>query len=141
RRFPLGAPAEAVFALAGDTPAELLDGLRQLRHRLDGRPAADVARRWWHERRPDPAAWLGLALVARDVDELRQQLDFAESRLRDRPDAPIATRDDTGPVGALRDRVFYAPRPLAPAGRLAFVYPGSGNQFVGMGRRLGVTWP
>ncbi|MGL6094203.1 MAG: acyltransferase domain-containing protein, partial [Fimbriiglobus sp.] len=42
---------------------------------------------------------------------------------------------------AVRDRVFYAPRPLGPAGKLAFVFPGSGNQFAGMGRDLSAQFP
>src|SRR5205807_7822776 len=39
------------------------------------------------------------------------------------------------------DRIFYTPKPLAHTGQLAFVFPGSGNHFAGMGRDLGVAWP
>src|SRR5262249_49135162 len=42
---------------------------------------------------------------------------------------------------ALRDRVFYSPQPLGPGAKVAFVYPGSGNQFDGMGRDLTPEWP
>src|SRR5262249_39464368 len=45
-----------------------------------------------------------------------------------------------GPHGA-RDGVFYSPQPLGPDGRVAFVYPGSGNEFTGMGRDIGLAWP
>lgn len=36
---------------------------------------------------------------------------------------------------------FYSIEPLAREGKLAFVYPGSGNHFHGMGRELGVCFP
>src|SRR6185437_4794716 len=42
---------------------------------------------------------------------------------------------------ALRDRVFYTPLPLGRTGRVAFVFPGSGNDYPGMGRELAVYWP
>jgi 3-hydroxymyristoyl/3-hydroxydecanoyl-(acyl carrier protein) dehydratase len=141
RRQPLGALSEALFALDGDTLAELLRGLGQLRDQIDGSSLGALARRWWHEHRPDPARRLGLALVTGSPDELRAQIDFAADRLRSSPDEPINDREHTGPVAVLRDRVFYAPRPLGPAGEVAFVYPGSGNHFPGMGRQLGVVWP
>ncbi len=38
-------------------------------------------------------------------------------------------------------RCFYSVDPLAIQGKLAFVYPGSGNHFWGMGRELGVAYP
>ncbi|GJM05307.1 MAG: hypothetical protein DHS20C09_12980 [marine bacterium B5-7] len=38
-------------------------------------------------------------------------------------------------------RCFYAVSPLATQGKLAFVYPGSGNHFWGMGQELGVAYP
>ncbi len=38
-------------------------------------------------------------------------------------------------------RCFYSVDPLATQGKLAFVYPGSGNHFWGMGRELGVAFP
>ncbi len=36
---------------------------------------------------------------------------------------------------------FYSASLLAEEGKLAFVYPGSGNHFFGMGQELGVTFP
>jgi PfaB family protein len=38
-------------------------------------------------------------------------------------------------------RCFYSVKPLAEKGRVAFVYPGSGNHFYGMGQELGVSFP
>lgn len=38
-------------------------------------------------------------------------------------------------------RSFYSVEPLAGHGKIAFVYPGSGNHFWGMGRELSVAFP
>jgi PfaB family protein len=38
-------------------------------------------------------------------------------------------------------RSFYSVSPLAKNGKVAFVYPGSGNHFFGMGQELGVSFP
>lgn len=37
--------------------------------------------------------------------------------------------------------IYFSTRPLATIGKLAFIYPGSGNHFHGMGRELGQQWP
>ncbi|MEX2353314.1 MAG: type I polyketide synthase, partial [Gammaproteobacteria bacterium] len=39
------------------------------------------------------------------------------------------------------DRLFYTDTPLADKGKLAFVFPGSGNHFSGMGRDIALRWP
>lgn len=36
---------------------------------------------------------------------------------------------------------FYSAEPLAKKGKVAFVYPGSGNHFYGMGQELGISFP
>jgi PfaB family protein len=41
----------------------------------------------------------------------------------------------------VRDRVFFIANPLGNDGKLAFVYPGSGNQYLRMGQNLSVQWP
>lgn len=38
-------------------------------------------------------------------------------------------------------RCFYSIDPIATQGKIAFVYPGSGNHFWGMGQELGVAFP
>ena len=40
-----------------------------------------------------------------------------------------------------RSGIVYTPRPTGTSGDIAFVFPGSGNHYVGMGRTLAVTWP
>lgn len=72
-----------------------------------------------------------VALVAARPAELNDAIEVARDKLKRNSDHPIDGRD-----GA-----FYEPRPLAASGGVAIVFPGSGNQFVGMGRGLGLRWP
>jgi 3-hydroxymyristoyl/3-hydroxydecanoyl-(acyl carrier protein) dehydratase/malonyl CoA-acyl carrier protein transacylase len=37
--------------------------------------------------------------------------------------------------------IHFSPNPLGQTGELAFVFPGSGSHYLGMGRDIGVCWP
>ncbi|WP_439621230.1 beta-ketoacyl synthase N-terminal-like domain-containing protein [Gemmata sp.] len=162
---PLGARNEGVFVVDGDSPQTLAAGLGRLaefvarvapepvvgavaRSSLDTpltmvgppRPPRNVeavAREWFRESPPNRVQPLAVALVARSTGELHEQVAFARESLAANPGAPFPATAKP----ALRDRVFYAPQPLGPKGKVAFVFPGSGNQFDGMGRDLSAQWP
>ncbi|WP_227254789.1 hypothetical protein [Frigoriglobus tundricola] len=140
REQPLGARDEAAFVVSGDTPADLLAGLTALGALVAARPARPIeaeAREWFRAAPPNLSHRLAVACVARSTDELAEQLVFAAESLTANPDAPLPASAKP----ALRDRVFYAPKPLGPKAKVAFVFPGSGNQFDGMGRDLSPHWP
>ena len=82
-----------------------------------------------------------MTFVARSPEELLEQVAFARESLQTRPESPIPDPASPDLRPALRDRVFYAPDPLGPGGKVAFVFPGSGNHFPGMGRDLSAHWP
>jgi malonyl CoA-acyl carrier protein transacylase/NADP-dependent 3-hydroxy acid dehydrogenase YdfG len=113
------APTELVLLSAGSVAQ-----LRDRADRLDLRRAlADIAR--------ESQTGFGygdevrLALVASDTDDLAAKLADALSRIEsDRPSA----------------QVHYATGP-APAGRLGFLFPGQGAQYVGMGGDLALHLP
>ena len=73
-------------------------------------------------------------MVARGRDELAALIALGRAALGNGGIVP-----DTTP--ALRDRLFYSPQPLGPAGKIAFVFPGSGNHYPGMGMELFSRWP
>ncbi|HEX3147859.1 MAG TPA: beta-ketoacyl synthase N-terminal-like domain-containing protein [Gemmataceae bacterium] len=123
---PLSNRLDGLFTLSSNTPAELLSELEHFTNLADKVPKR-LARRWWQSRRGQPPGKLGLAFVAETQSELQQRIDEAREHLRNRPDTAIA------------DRIFYSPDPLR--GDIAFVYPGSGNHFAGMGRDLGAAFP
>ena len=136
RRQPLGSRGEAVFGVSGGDPRELLAGLARLRA-LVATASGDitteaVARRAYAEQRSTtgPGA-VSLAIHATDLDSLRRAIDLAERGVRADPNAAMHGRHG----------IFYSPRPLGPRGEVAFVFPGSGNHYVGMGGGVGVEWP
>ena len=139
RRQPLGARDEAVFVVEAATPAALAASVADLTllavHGEAGVEA--LARRWFTNNPPDRKAKVAAAFVARSADELAEQTDVLRAHLLANPNQPLPP----DPRPAMRDRVFYSPTPLGPKAKVAFVYPGSGNQFDGMGRDLSAQWP
>ena len=140
RAQPLGARAEALFCVEANNLEALGIGLDRLRAfalaHSDDR-IEKLARAWWHEHREDSARKIGAAFVARDADELTGLIDFLHGSLRERDRADWLA----GAPPSVRDRLFFSLDPLGTCGEVAFVFPGSGNQYAGMGRDLGVEWP
>ena len=140
RAQPLGSKDQALFGVCGSDAAELLAGLSALRtlatgtHGEPGRhdDIENLARRSHTQRiSASNSGALGVAIVATDPDDLRRAIAVAEHGVR------------TGPSTAMDGRagVFYSPQPLGLHGEVAFVFPGSGNHYVGMGAGIGVHWP
>ncbi|ALC17400.1 3-hydroxyacyl-ACP dehydratase [Desulfuromonas soudanensis] len=143
---PLGPLPEGLFALEGNTPAELLEKLSDLESFVGSAPqreadGMDELAAAWLQRSPLEAARSRcVALVAACSGDLLAQLAEARAALQQRPEQGIGA--GSGSFSAsLRDRLFYAPAPLAPKGKVAFIFPGSGNHFAGMGRELSARWP
>ncbi len=141
---PLGQLEEGLFALESETSQGLLEKLAVLKAFVAqhsdltiDRLAAD----WFQQQSNRRSESLCLSLVAASVVELSEQLSFAETSLVDNPDKPLGSNEQPNLALAARDRVFYNPKPLAVEGKLAFVFPGSGNHFAGMGRELSARWP
>ncbi|MBI3296867.1 MAG: acyltransferase domain-containing protein [Elusimicrobia bacterium] len=135
RLQPLGARDEALFVVEGDSAPELILASRRLRAWTEEQPAGlgieALARRWWAQTPAEGHRALAVSFVARDAAELSAQAVSAEKSLLDDPAAPIQGLD----------RIFYSPEPLGRLGRVAFVFPGSGNQYIGMGLRAFAQWP
>lgn len=140
---PLGAYSEAVFALECDSISELsekLDELELFVNTNSGRHIESVAGHWL-ERAPFQAAkQRALTIVARSTTELLDQLRYVRQRLFQSSDAEVTLESQSGLPNSFRDRIFYASEPLGNDAKVAFVFPGSGNQFAGMGRELSNRW-
>ena len=134
RRQPLGARDEALFAIEDDDRPGILAGLGDLRAWLARQePAANIerlARGWFTHTGSRPGKKCACVLLARSAEELASLAVAAEAGLRAAPDKPF-----------FRERIFYSPAGQAKRENIAFVFPGSGNQFIGMGRELWTQWP
>ncbi len=130
-------PPLALFAVeAGDERGliERLHELGSLAATWSSDDAHSLARAWWQKRRNDPLLPRGLAIVADRVDELKRAIAVVEKQVR-----------GGGPEGTLSAgetaKVYYDPAAEAFGDRIAFVYPGLGSHFAGMGRELATFWP
>ncbi len=134
RRQPCGDRPKGVFGVRGADVKALRAGLASLKQMTagSGDGIERLARLWYgRDTASEGSDTLALAIVAGGCDELAIAITDAADALRERPTDPIA-----GEGG-----VFYSPKPLGGRGEVAFVFPGSGNHYVGMGRGLSEHWP
>lgn len=142
QRQPLGPDREVLFALEGDGPAALLSRLARLERFLSrAEDLYALGREWQRENPSAKVASHGLALIARSLEELQQQLAFARRHLSEQPGERLGGNGAGALPPFARDRIFYSPEPLGASGRIALVFPGSGNHFPGMGMGLSTRWP
>jgi acyl transferase domain-containing protein/3-hydroxymyristoyl/3-hydroxydecanoyl-(acyl carrier protein) dehydratase len=126
---PLWSSEEGLFVVEADDSEGLVAGLRLLRGLGEsGGDGAELAARWRQSQGSNLGAAAAVALLARDGRELSGLAEGAIGSVREGRAA------DT-------ERIRYEPHPLGPQGRLAFVFPGSGNQFAGMGQALSAAFP
>jgi PfaB family protein len=136
RKQPLGLAPYGLFAVEGQSPAALISGLKKLdRHltkSMQRNTPVELAARSWFESTPlqaeNPCA---VTLVGADIGPLKEWIDRARQSISSGGSQAVS-----GSAG-----VCYNPSPIGPAGETAFVYPGSGNHYIGMGRNIGVRWP
>ncbi|GAB4272898.1 MAG: hypothetical protein Kow0029_12080 [Candidatus Rifleibacteriota bacterium] len=134
RIYPAGNPQEYAFCIEGNDVCELREQLSALQN-LEAASVAELARDYWQQTRRKPEAKLCVSIVAGSIEELRRRTAFALYHINNSPDSPIGT----GPE--INDRIFYNPNPAGREGKTVFVFPGSGNHFLGMGTDLALYWP
>ncbi|MDQ6961435.1 MAG: beta-ketoacyl synthase N-terminal-like domain-containing protein [Mariprofundaceae bacterium] len=133
---PLG--EEQLFVFAAPNPDALLQQLRQFEPRCQAETEMLVlASSLFGQIQVGETR---AALVARSLSELLAQLSLLCAHLEQRPQHGVGGQADDLLHICARDRVFYQPCD-AQQGKLAFVFPGSGNHFHGMGRDVFLRWP
>jgi acyl transferase domain-containing protein/3-hydroxymyristoyl/3-hydroxydecanoyl-(acyl carrier protein) dehydratase len=136
-RSPLGPLPYGLFVIDSGSPDQLLDEMNDLEKRLPastespGGAMESLARNWYQRSRSRSDGDHILSIVADSVERLEACLDVARQA--------VATGGSSTLEG--RGGVCYLPDGCAAGNFIAFVYPGSGNHYVGMGRALGLRWP
>ncbi len=122
-----------LFAVGGNTPQQLMEGLAGLEAFLSRRPgeasAAAAAGKWMQSHAPRSDHRLAVALILKPEDNWAGV--FSDAR------QAIAA----GESDAHSRQVFFRSRPIGADARVALVYPGSGNHYLGMGRDLALRFP
>lgn len=127
------APGLADSVRARALPAQLFlvpDGslatLKQMLKSFDSLVSAAVA---WSHHQTDPSPGPRAALVARDFEELGRGIELLEQRSKEKEGVGL-----DGQAG-----VFFSSQEIG--GDVAWVFPGSGNHYLGMGRELATLFP
>ncbi|CAB1074883.1 omega-3 polyunsaturated fatty acid synthase subunit, PfaB / omega-3 polyunsaturated fatty acid synthase subunit, PfaC [Olavius algarvensis Delta 1 endosymbiont] len=144
RQRPLGLHDFGLFCIEGSNRQALLSGLDALNRHLenfvtaagDQRPRfsaaiEEAARAWYLNNGVMPDLPSAVSIAAADFRDLKKWIGEARDAIE--KDTPRKMGRDGG--------IHYSPQPLGRDGQLAFVFPGSGNHYLGMGRDTGVQWP
>lgn len=134
RIFPAGTPDEAIFVISGVNCCDVRERIAAFKN-LEAASLRELAREYneCFPVRDDHEAFA--AIVADSIPDLRRRAEIALNHLYNYEDKPLLSNPETG------DRIFYNPDPVGRKGKVAFVFPGSGNHFLGMGLDLGLNWP
>ena len=133
RQRPLGDRKFGLFVIEGNNKTSLIEGLEKLNKepKALGSNIEVAARSWYLKNKPVPEKKYAVSIVAGDIVHLENLINDAKNAVSE----GISKR-----MNGLSS-ISYSPHPLARSGKTAFVFPGSGNHYVGMGRGIGVQWP
>ncbi|MCK5668604.1 MAG: type I polyketide synthase, partial [Gammaproteobacteria bacterium] len=124
---------EFLFSFHASSKENLLGQLKQLSTLINNEQNIyALAKNWWQKNKDEKHIEFNAAIVVDHKGKLTEAL----AKLKNTIEQDNSIQEDgiyfsSAPLG----------KPLGKEGKLAFVYPGSGNHFHGMGRELGQQWP
>lgn len=122
------------FPLAGDGPADLLEQLDALNRALEGGcPLISEAGRAFDRYQVRLEAPRAMVVVGHSREELLKETGFMLGRIAQAQDEGAELRTPKGS--------YFTPRPLGSDGKVAFVYPGVGSAYLGLGHGLFHLFP
>ncbi|MDM8538762.1 hypothetical protein QUF70_18555, partial [Desulfobacterales bacterium HSG17] len=133
KKQPLGVHPVGLFVVEGNSKDILLQKLEDLIQHVEKYNHMGTAALNWY--RSDNGInhknKYAVSIIAENQEQIKTRIkDAVKAILSDTPKKMIGS-------GA----VSYFPEPIGTAGEIAFVFPGSGNHYTGMGKNIGVRWP
>ncbi len=124
----ISGPEPAIFPFTAGDAAGLVRQIDRLAKPTAVRTVSDLAAQWWHSDQRNRSGRRRIVIEAGSVAELNESIQLARTHLLNRPGDRIQRSDSA--------KITYSPEPQRSSGKLAFVFPGSGNHFGGMGCEL-----
>lgn len=128
---------EYLFVLENDTTSDLQDEIESLKkhvQKFKDNSIKDIARLWWQNSRLCSTKEYALSIVVKDCTELTDCLEKVYGE--------IDNGDGYGQLNSIdENKIFFSEDPMGKRGELAFVYPGVGNHYSGMGIDIVKQWP
>ncbi|MCJ7772121.1 MAG: hypothetical protein MUP22_03190 [Desulfobacterales bacterium] len=136
KKSPVGLRQYGLFVVQGDSPSTLSDNLSHLqdfvKNEIKRTGHMELAAAAWYAKNPlDPNKKHAVSILLKDEHKLDAYVDTAKKAVLSGTPKKL-----TGP-----DTIGYSPDPLFNPQAMAFVFPGSGNHYLGMGRGIGIQWP
>ncbi len=145
RKRPRGLEQIGLFAVEGQDKKDLLSGLDTLYQHAethlsirgeDNRNVPvvaieEAAREWYLKTGANTTHAVAVSIVAENLSQLKKRI--VQARQTVTLSQPEKISQKSG--------IYFTPNPLGQTGELAFVFPGSGSHYLGMGRDIGVCWP
>ena len=136
RQRPLGYRSTGLFVVPGANETDIQAGLDKLQELVkqctsSGISVEQIARILYEQKQLGPPAKKTVCIVATDLRELTTDIERAKQSVASGIKGPVPNRPN----------IYYTPDSLGALGDIAFVFPGSGNHYLGMGRDMGLQWP
>ncbi|RPH50128.1 MAG: type I polyketide synthase [Desulfobacteraceae bacterium] len=132
RKIPLACRKSGLFIIDGNSGKEILDKLDLLSVSVHaGGSIHECALKWFNINKPDYSGKLALSIAAGDISQLHKWIAEAKK---------IVETNNCKKMNGLGG-ICYSPEPLGSSDNIAFVFPGSGNHYIGMGRGAGIYFP
>ncbi len=137
RKRPLGNSPYGLFVVEGDSKDSLIKGLDSLLLHVKRKSLAayenveTLARSWYLENKLNPDKKYVVSITSGDISRLENLISNAKDAVLS--DTPQRANGSGG--------IHYSLDRLGLSGETAFVFPGSGNHYVSMGRGIGLQWP
>lgn len=138
-------PPESLFCVFGDDEEEIINQLGALVEKAENSDRSSLsafARQWFDETTGEKVSKkLSASFISKNVRQLQKQTEKLANFIRQNPEVAVEGNRKDLFFELEPGRIFYTPDPLGPRAKIAMVYPGSGNHYPGMGRKISLYFP